>query len=742
MAYRSLKERSKALQNHRRVQTNINQGNESALQKVLEYGINNIRSEYERAQEIDNEQKRTEDYVTTFHNTHKNLPEIRILNSKKQSTLIKEGDDPKFYAHPEEISDFNGLVPKPFKYLGPGNSLDRGIPYNDIDEDAKEHDIAYDSAKTQEEIQRSDIHLLRKASDHIIEGISGRGSISDTIGGTLAGLGIGAKKLVEDKVGVKYPPNLPPQTTKLTPIRTHLEPVQSTTPTNRMEVDNEAGPSRRRVNTDRLSTGTVPAKQSKVVSSSGLPATDGDQPSDIQAEMGLTGTGREQASGGASSDGAPKYVIEKPFSSFEGRVNTYQKVHKFMTFGIASTAIQPVATSPSVWLTTYLAEIPWHIPALFLNQSEFNLISPGSHVVEVDIEVYYRGSVIQFETGATATQLATLNQINDIAVAHALNKSGQGSNVNFRSFNATQPMIPTSITRPMYGPVVGAYRGMVRDYYGSNNTDPTFNGDIPKHQVGRQTFLYNYFALSNQGVATPPQANLNSTGGWPNLAEKITQMDGKTVVNTCVLKSTYHPRSGPIKAPLRTIGHGLPITNNNVALLVPMNGNFTHMRNSSQSDAAGPTPSDGLQLTMTSTNQNPSNQVSLQPTFDIYTPIEKSQFTRSGPWGQADPHVQPSIHIGVQPVPAVSTSAILAEDNQFNSWTNSRAYWEVVATMKVKERSPTDYPYAAAANVPIGEQVVFAPAAGRPAVNTNPRDDGATFAGLYTTSNAGLPTTV
>ena len=78
MAYRSLKERSKALQNHRRVQQNIDSGNEPALQKLLEYGINNVRSDYELAVERDAEENRKQDYVTTFHNTHKNLPKLNI----------------------------------------------------------------------------------------------------------------------------------------------------------------------------------------------------------------------------------------------------------------------------------------------------------------------------------------------------------------------------------------------------------------------------------------------------------------------------------------------------------------------------------------------------------------------------------------------------------------------------------------------------------------------------------------
>lgn len=711
MSYVSLREKSKALAEWRRTQSRISSGREPAIQKIIEYGVNNARGDYERNKELDQQQQKTDDYVTAFHKTHKNLPQISILGARKQSTLINSGDDKEYYAHPEEIPDFNGAVPPPFKYLGPGNSLNRGQPFNEVDADAQEHDHAYNSAKTQEDVQQSDIKLLSQASDHFIEGISGRGSISNTVGSALAGIGIGAKYNIEKKVGVQYPKHLPTSTT--------IKPMASSSKRGSSSL-NDASPPK-----------TIAAADSSI------------EPTDIQAEMGLTGTGREQASGGASSEGKPPYSIEKPLSIFDAKVNIYRKSHKFMTFGLAPAILSPAPiTNPYTFLSTYLAEVPWHIPAFYLTQSEFDLLSPGSHVIELGVEIYYRGSTIQFKTAETATTLATLNQINDIAVAHALNKSGQGSNVNYSSFNATQPMIPTGVIQPIYGPLVTpAYRGMVRDYYGSNQTDITnFVGDIPKHQLGRQTFLYNYWAQSLTGNATPV-VPLQS-GGWPSLADKIEQMDGKTVVNTCVAQSTYNPKQAPLKAPLRTVSHGLPYPTSAggswPTLLVPANGNLVNHQTASLT-APTVTDSDGMKTTVAASSNPFSNDPALDPAFDIYMPIEKSQIVRTGFWGQADAHVQPSIHIGVQPVPALSTDSMIPSASQFNNWTDTRAYWEVVATMKVKERTPTAYPYAAVGNVPPGDCMTFAAAAFTPAVQTNPRLDGATWAGLYSTSHPNLP---
>jgi len=110
-------------------------------------------------------------------------------------------DDP--LTHEEEQK--RGLVIPPFKYLGPGNSLNRGNPYNNIDSDAKEHDEAYNSAKTVEDIQRADTNFINKSIDHTIEGIAGKGDIGDTIGGIIGSIGIGSKKIIEKATGNLYP---------------------------------------------------------------------------------------------------------------------------------------------------------------------------------------------------------------------------------------------------------------------------------------------------------------------------------------------------------------------------------------------------------------------------------------------------------------------------------------------------------------------------------------------------------
>lgn len=632
------------------------------------------------------------------------------------------------------------------KYQGPGNATNIGEPANEADRFALKHDLQYAHASyklhkgmiTQEQFQnrikKIDEEFLKNNAMNVTSSMNPGEQIASTIGT----VGIGIKYAAERVIGQQYPSTDP------TTTYTGIKKETNTNLTNKLmkilkgnvskSSNVDQGSSSMEVDKTPVKRPGEPAEgdtpTKKGTATAATPAADPNLPEDMAT---LTGTGEEQASGGASSEGLVVHYIEKPISIFGHKTTTYKKSHKFMTFGLAPNIIPTTTIEQANFaLTSYLAEIPWHIPALYLNPSEFKLIPDGSKIVEVSVEVIYRGSTIQFETNASSTGLATLNQINDIAVAHGLNRTGWGSNIRYSAFNATQPMIPTDCILPTYGPVPGTYRGMVRDYYGSDNTAADFTSDIPKHQVGRQTFLYNYWVNTARGPTTT--AGNVQFGGWPCLAGKITQMDGKTVVNQVVASSTYKPKFAPIKPPLRMQGHGLPFPNQNGSYTVPGVGNMVNARNATI-NILNVTPSnEGIQIGATEATSIMTNVSTQLPNFEIYTPIEKSQFGRSGFWDLPEPHIQPSLHVGVQPVPALSTSATLLEDAQFNNWTDTRAYWEVVATMVVDEHTPTEWPLASTANVPAGETVQWLPLANRPVVNIDPRNDGATFAGLYTTS--------
>ena len=146
-----------------------------------------------------------------IHNKHPQIPKHVIENHISEQKVDEIDIIPLEHQH--EDSDFVGLeeqhsgfVPPPFKYLGPGNSLNRGPAYNYIDDDARIHDQEYSQAYSEQDIHNSDKNFINKAIDHVVEGISGKGSISDTVGSVLGAVGIGSKHFVEKSIGkVIYP---------------------------------------------------------------------------------------------------------------------------------------------------------------------------------------------------------------------------------------------------------------------------------------------------------------------------------------------------------------------------------------------------------------------------------------------------------------------------------------------------------------------------------------------------------
>nr|WPR17928.1 MAG: capsid protein [Chemarfal virus 64] len=581
--------------------------------------------------------------------------------------------------------DKSGLTIPGSNYIGPGNSLNRGPGTSQVDDDAHQHDHAYDQAKNFKDIQEADRTLLQQTGDHIIEGISGSGSIKDTVHGIIAGGGIAIKSAVENTIGRSIYPS--------------MSDVHMSEPLKR----------------PGTSTGGSDPKSQKV---------EADSTSQIQGQVqdgmaNLPGTGAPQAGG---SSGGAIFEYTSPETEFGRKITTYRKQHKLMSFGLTSDGISAASnTDPTVNLVnlvTPLAEIPWNRPVFYLTQNEFNLIPPGSFVKEVMIEVIYRKSTVQFNTNNTTTQEAVLNQLTDVVCAEALNKTGYGANVRPTTFETGNTMKVTGISRPVYSAVGGtqSYRGMVADFYGSAQGDTNFLNFQPKHQLGNNCVLRNYFSLStiNGSTATIRQS---ASGGWPNIISKCRQYNGDTINDTTVLAMTYQPKMGMLKEPLkyRPIGDPFPLSktvapfDNQIIPTVGSKGNFFIVSTERGVNGSGQPVGPFGNVKVSDVTNTPSTTVS-NIGYDIYTPLEKSQACRTGFWGEGNSHVQPSAHIGVMPIPALNSEAIVADDNA-TKYTTTRGYFICNATMVVQEYQPTNYPFgdstgAALTDVPYGDQII------------------------------------
>lgn len=404
--------------------------------------------------------------------------------------------------------------------------------------------------------------------------------------------------------------------------------------------------------------------------------------------------GAEGGGGGVSGASEGRVEIPRPMNSDEPYSKHFVKQHKFFTFGFASKIIEQ-AIAPSTnnypghtqyYMTSSLAQIPVHIPALYMNQSEYSLLPVGSYVKNVKVTVVQRNPVLQFETNASATQLATLNQNKNAIYAIGINKTGYGVDRHYTAFgDAAQPMIPTAQGPPLYGPsTTPEYQGLVSDFYGVANNAPNFNSITPKHQFGMYTTLKNYWCTTTTSL---------DTTGWPNIQAKTKEWDAANTVGLQICEYTYTPQMSLLKGPQPAIWTGLPFRST-----------ANYFRGTGQEGPELLTRQVNNTGVTTSLNYVPANKTATLIAQNIYSPLERGQFQSQGVGGIMKPRVQPSLHIGIMPAPALSSGS-LTSDLSNSTFTDVRGYFDVTCEMWIGWREHTDRPYAPSYNVAPGEEI-------------------------------------
>lgn len=167
-----------------------------------------------KLQKVEREHKKAlKDPKTHLENARKRIKEVAEKRKQLFDVVPLEDQQGGIDTIPLEHQNIEGtsagFVPPPYKYLGPGNSLNRGPPYNLIDGAAQEHDNEYDKAKTKEDVYKSDRKFLSSVGNHLVEGIAGQSSFSEVAGAVIGGVGIGAKHLLEKSTGQVLYPSVP-----------------------------------------------------------------------------------------------------------------------------------------------------------------------------------------------------------------------------------------------------------------------------------------------------------------------------------------------------------------------------------------------------------------------------------------------------------------------------------------------------------------------------------------------------
>lgn len=495
------------------------------------------------------------------------------------------------------------------------------------------------------------------------------------------------------------PPKRPRTETTSTTTSTTSKPVEKTTSATRM------GPP----------ANTQPMEQGEGADTT----TGGGQAPGTAAEAGAAGP-QGQPRGLIPGGGMAPYRIPRPRPVDEFEEITYSKQFKFHSFAIAWKGLSGTAAAqegpPAIpaytiyFITTSLAELPVDKPYFYLDPGEFNNLNPGSYCTRVHVKVSQRNAIQQFETGATTSNLATLNQNKNAIYAHGLNLTGMGMNRYYSTFDGTQTMVPTASQPPIYvdGDAGGAYVGFVGDAYGFAQSDARFNTILPKHNFGEPIRLQNYWNFVTHSL---------DNNGWMEAQHLWHEWDASQTIAESVCEYTYHPVMAPLNAPLNEINTYVPI----VATGLNIDGASGY----SGRELITLTPSAGganiNTITHSTTSQNIQQRTLLAD--NINSPLEKSQFYKSSVRDNFKAQVQPSFHIGMKPVHSLTTSAGFSDNSTF---TDCRIDWDVTTHMTVRYRKRTERSYQTTQSVPLADKVWL--------MGTTPNviPTGMVYNGLYT----------
>lgn len=386
-----------------------------------------------------------------------------------------------------------------------------------------------------------------------------------------------------------------------------------------------------------------------------------EEPSSAEEVAGSSGSsgGGRSVSGGTGQG----YVIPRPHLSATTSFATFKKVHKFLSYGIAGVTMnQNIGTVQRMFYgTTSLAEIPVHLPHLYLSPGEWSSLPGGSKAVSLKVCVTQRNVRVAFETAATSSGLATLNQNKNGVYAIGLNKLPWIIRCSY-AYDATETMKPTSVKAPTPAPTT-------QQLYGQNAAN-TPSAEFPHSMMGHPLALQNYCAVAirNEGIT-----GVGPEKGWPDLQAHINQFDAADYVGSKIVEYSYQPKEGW----LRYVANGFPYIGAGVAEAIIPTGTI-YQGGSTLNTGSGSTATFGVGEPATSIDN-----------ASIYSSdIEKSQYVIHQTGGHSIPKLQPSLHVGVMAVPSLSTNAGVSAPN---SWTDVQTYFDVETEMVVEYHRRTEF---------------------------------------------------
>nr|QTZ83143.1 MAG: putative major structural protein [Phoenicurus auroreus ambidensovirus] len=393
--------------------------------------------------------------------------------------------------------------------------------------------------------------------------------------------------------------------------------------------------------------------------------------------MELPGTGSNSSSDPDTGNPSPENsVIPRPLQSTNGYKLLFRKNHSLLSYGLAWKISRLNSTSSTYLTTTSLMSIPLEMPYLYLTPAEFDWLPRGCSVKMLKVNVVMRNPRTAFETNATNTTLATLNQNKFIGIGEGLNLKTRGIDRAMK-FGASTAAMVNSGTEEI---IKSHHEKFVKAAYGSLTKTPDFTegfGNLPCSSLLLPMMNNRYFC----SVAS--NSTHNKDIGWPDLSMYIKKGDASFLTGKTVASYVYKPTCGFISQPyqMRTNGYYGDIEtgyDNNTIVNINKNGNLLSSCTKIDLATGGMTQSD---LPILDFEEGEWNNLCKRTGSHYYTPIEKAQYIMLGPNDSGPSKVQPSLHVGVFPVPRMTTNELkIVPEN----YTDIEVTWDVSCEMEVE----------------------------------------------------------
>ena len=373
----------------------------------------------------------------------------------------------------------------------------------------------------------------------------------------------------------------------------------------------------------------------------------------------LPGTAKGQAGGEGIGGGSRSGQIVHPSRSIHMHTRFYQKVHRFFSFGLAYKPIYELANE-RIFMSTPLLHVPVEWLYLYMNPSEYAQLPLGAKAIKCRVKVTQRNVRVAFPTNATTSNLATLNQNKNIVYSIGLNKKIDGRNSKYTTFNATQPMIPEGVAKITDADHLAVQTEMYSSAANLINT-------MPRHQFGQPQAFNDYY--------TPIYWTGGDEDGWQSFQSAVVEMDGDSTAGQELVEYNYDFAVGLIKPPKKALTRAFNTPN---TIPIPRSSHNFDAHIQTVTINATTQPTNSTSSVSATTPVLPTTAAAYLTT--TIQPIEKSQWLHEGIMTRPHIKCQDSLHIGVQPTYALTTTNISTTNNSF---TDTQAYFELECELEV-----------------------------------------------------------